>query len=108
MNGHTFKSRCESSCGYLLTNFKPLQMETLTNYDHAKLDLATGQYRTYSQFLEVMDSAFHGVYSQAKAQYEEFCFDPVSYIEHIDQYCDGLVNDNVKIELLTQLVYIID
>ncbi len=83
-------------------------METLSNYEQAELDLATGNYRTFYQFLEVMDSAFHGVYSQATEQYKKYCFDPKSYIDHIDEYCEGLVNDNVKIELLTQLVYIID
>jgi len=83
-------------------------METLSNYDHAELDFATGNYRTHSQFLEIIDSAFHGVYSQAKEQYKKYAFDPKSYIDHIDEYCEGLVNDNVKIELLTQLVYIID
>ena len=83
-------------------------METLSNYDQAELDLATGNYRTFYQFLEVMDSAFNGVYSQAKQQYKKYCFDPKSYIDYIDEYCEGLVNDNVKIELLTQLVYIID
>ena len=82
-------------------------METLTNYDHAELDLATGKYRTYSQFLEVMDSAFNGVYSQAKEQFKKYAFDPKSYIDYIDEYCEDLVNDNVKVELLTQLVYII-
>jgi hypothetical protein len=83
-------------------------METLSNYDHAELDFATGHYRTHSQFLEIMESAFYGVYSQAKEQYKKYAFDPKSYIDHIDEYCEGLVNDNVKIELLTQLVYIID
>ena len=83
-------------------------MDTLTNYDQAELDLATGNYRTFHQFLEVMDSAFHGVYSQAKEQYKNYGFDPKSYIDYIDEYCEDLVNDNVKVELLTQLVYIID
>ena len=83
-------------------------METLTNYDHAELDLSTGNYRTYAQFLEVVDSAFHGVYSQAKEQFRKYCFDPTSYIDHIDEYCEGCGSDFVKIELLTQLVYIID
>jgi hypothetical protein len=82
-------------------------MEHLDTYEIAELELEQSKYRTFAQFETIVDSAFHGVYSQAKNQFRKYGFDPKSYIDYIDEYCQDLVNDNVKVELLTQLVYII-
>jgi len=79
----------------------------LDNFEHAEIDLATGNYRTHAQFIEVSECAFHGVFSDATKLFKKYGFCVASYIDHIDEYCDDLINDNVKIEMLKDLAYIV-
>ena len=44
----------------------------LDNFENAEIDLATGNYRTLAQFIEVSDCAFHGVFFR--------CYEAVSQI----------------------------
>ena len=80
----------------------------MDTFEKAMIQLGLNQYRTEEQFLEVMDDCFNGNFEQGARNFVQFGFSAHEYIERLEEYCEGLVNDNVKIELLKDLATLLE
>jgi len=77
-------------------------------FEMAQNELKNDKYRTYAQFMVIMDSAYNGTFSQAAEMYNTYGFCAHSYTEELVNFSDELADDKFLIDGLKDLVVIIE
>lgn len=80
----------------------------MDHYEFAQQELKNNEFRTFNQFMSVMDSAYCGTFSQAGELFNRYGFCAHSYTELLVDYCEELVNDRFLVESLKDLAVIVE